>query len=59
MVLKGGLSATKYKGLAGVSKATATRHLADLLDKQCIHKTEGGGRSTRYEINWPCSVGVR
>ena len=54
---EGGLSATKYKGMAGVSKATATRHLADFLDKQCINKTEGGGRSTRYEINWPCSVG--
>lgn len=50
---EGGMSAAKYKGVAGVSKATATRHLAHLLEKQCIKKTDGGGRSTRYEINWP------
>jgi len=50
---EGGLSAAKYKGLAKVSKATATRHLQELLDKGCIVKLAGGGRSTRYEINWP------
>jgi Fic family protein len=50
---EGGLSAAKYKGLAGVSKATATRHLQELLDKGCVVKLTGGGRSTRYEINWP------
>ncbi|WP_425411910.1 hypothetical protein [Legionella massiliensis] len=32
-----------------VSKATATRHLTDLLEKGCIEKL-GGGRSTRYRI---------
>lgn len=50
---EGGLSAAKYKGLAKVSKATATRHLQELLDKGCIVKLAGGGRSTRYDINWP------
>ena len=50
---EGGLSAAKYKGLAKVSKSTATRHLAELLEKNCIVKLKGGGRSTRYEINWP------
>jgi len=50
---EGGLSAAKYKGIAKVSKATATRHVADLLEKHCIRKLEGGGRSTRYDINWP------
>jgi Fic family protein len=50
---EGGLSAAKYKSLARVSKATATRHLADLLEKNCIIRLEGGGRSTRYDINWP------
>jgi Fic family protein len=50
---EGELSAAKYKGVAKVSKATATRHIADLLDKNCIAKREGGGRSTRYDINWP------
>ncbi len=48
-----GLNATKYQGIANVSKATATRHLADLLEKKCLIKLEGGGRSTRYNIHWP------
>ncbi|SEQ49938.1 Fic family protein [Amphritea atlantica] len=50
---EGHLNAKKYMGIAGVSKATATRHLADLLGKNCLKKLEGGGRSTRYDINWP------
>ena len=50
---KGGLNAKKYMGMTNTAKATATRHLADLLEKQCLTKLEGGGRSTRYEINWP------
>lgn len=50
---EGGLSAAKYKGLTKVSKATATRHIQELLEKGCIVKLAGGGRSTRYEINWP------
>jgi Fic family protein len=33
-----------------VSKATATRHLSDLLNKGCLQKLPGGGRSTRYQI---------
>ncbi len=49
---EGGLSAAKYQSLAKVSKATATRHLSDLLEKKCLVKLEGGGRSTRYEIDW-------
>jgi Fic family protein len=50
---EGKLNASKYKSIAGVSKATATRHLQELLDKQCIRKCEGGGRSTHYDIQWP------
>lgn len=50
---EGYLNANKYKGIAGVSKATATRHLTDMLDKNCLRKREGGGRSTSYDINWP------
>jgi len=50
---EGGLNAKKYMGMAGVAKATATRHLSDLLEKNCLIKLEGGGRSTRYDINWP------
>ncbi|WP_339671005.1 Fic family protein [Dasania marina] len=50
---EGKLNAKKYMGIAGVAKATATRHLQELLEKKCITKLDGGGRSTRYDINWP------
>ncbi len=50
---EGKLNARKYMSIAGVSKASATRHLQELLDKQCIVKCEGGGRSTHYDIEWP------
>lgn len=49
---EGGLSAKKYQSLAKVSKATATRHITELLEKSCVVKLEGGGRSTKYDINW-------
>lgn len=48
-----GISAAQYQAVAKVSKATATRHLADLLDKGCLIRLPGGGRSTRYQINYP------
>lgn len=50
---EGGISAAQYQAVAKVSKATATRHLGDLLDKGCLVRLPGGGRSTRYQINWP------
>lgn len=43
-----GISAAQYQAVAKVSKATATRHLAELLEKGCLVKLPGGGRSTRY-----------
>ncbi|WP_168391266.1 Fic family protein [Acinetobacter indicus] len=46
-----GISAAQYQKVAKVSKATATRHLTDLLEKGCIVKLEGGGRNTRYQIH--------
>ena len=46
-----GINAAQYQAAAKVSKATATRHLTDLLDKACLMKLPGGGRSTRYQIN--------
>lgn len=46
-----GINAAQYQAVAEVSKATATRHLADLLDKACLVRLPGGGRSTRYRIN--------
>ncbi|MBF8726302.1 Fic family protein [Pseudomonas putida] len=45
-----GISAAQYQAVAKVSKATATRHLSDLLEKGCIERLPGGGRSTRYQI---------
>jgi Fic family protein len=50
---EGGISAAQYQAVAKVSKATATRHLADLLEKGCLHKLAGGGRSTRYQVQIP------
>lgn len=46
-----GINARKYQSIADVSKATATRDLADLLGKGCIRQLPGGGRSTRYETD--------
>ena len=45
-----GINASQYQKFAKVSKATATRHLSYLLEKGCIEKLTGGGRSTRYRI---------
>ena len=45
-----GINASQYQKVAGVSKATATRHLAQLVDRGCIEKLPGGGRNTRYQI---------
>ena len=46
----GGISAAQYQKVAKVSKATATRHLADLVNKGCVEKLPAGGRSTRYHV---------
>jgi len=45
-----GISASKYRSLAKASKATATRELVDLVQKNCLTKLPGGGRSTRYAL---------
>lgn len=45
-----GINASQYQAVAKVSKATATRHLADLVAQGCLEKLPGGGRSTRYQI---------
>lgn len=48
---EGGMSAKKYMAIAKTTKATATRDLQQLLLLEAF-KTTGGGRSTRYEINF-------
>lgn len=50
-----GLTARHYQAIAKGSKATATRHLADLLEKGCIRRLPDDGRSTRHEINAPAT----
>jgi Fic family protein len=47
---KGGLNARKYQAISQVSKATATRHLQDLLERGFL-SSMGGGRSTNYQVN--------
>lgn len=45
-----GIHARKYQSLAKISKPTATRDLAELVEKGCLYKLPGGGRSTRYAV---------
>ena len=47
---EGGMSAEKYSGITGASKATATRDLRQLLEAGLLRQT-GQGRGTRYWIN--------
>lgn len=49
---KGGMSAGKYEVITGASPATATRDLADLVDKDALVRT-GDRRHARYQINVP------
>lgn len=49
---KGGLSAENYIRLTGTSRATATRDLQDLVDKQALTRT-GILKSTRYHLHLP------
>jgi Fic family protein len=47
---EGGLSAKKYISITSSSKATATRDLGDLVEKECLCRLEGGGRNARYGV---------
>lgn len=47
---EGGLTAKKYVGMTGCSKATATRDLTDMLQFGCLTRLEGGGRSVKYAL---------
>jgi len=48
--LKGGMNAKTYIAITHTSKATATRDLQDLVEKNAL-RSSGGGRSTHYEVN--------
>ena len=43
-------SRSSYQAVAKVSKATATCHPSDLVEKGCFARLAAGGRSTRYQI---------
>ena len=47
-----GINSSQYQKVAKVSRATATRHLAYLVELGCLSKTDAGGRSTRYVIRY-------
>ena len=47
-----GISSSQYQKVAKVSRATATRHLAHLVELGCLSKTDSGGRSTRYIVRY-------
>ncbi|MCU0597809.1 MAG: Fic family protein [Desulfobacterales bacterium] len=49
---EGGLTNRKYAAMGHVSKATAQRELADLLQKGILRLSMGRGRSTSYDLCW-------
>ena len=50
----GGLTARKYTVITGTTRVTASRHIADLLEKGLIVRAAGpSGRSTRYALALP------
>jgi Fic family protein len=49
---EGGMTTRKYVNLARVSRATAYRELANLVEKGCLEPAGGGGRSSSYQIRW-------
>ena len=49
---EGGLTNRKYAGVTHVSRATAQRELADLVNKGILRPNPGGGRSVSYGLVW-------
>ncbi len=49
---EGYLAARKYRSLAKTSKASTSRDLEDLIQKNILKLLEGGGRNTKYDLNW-------
>ncbi|MGL4449402.1 MAG: Fic family protein [Shewanella sp.] len=45
-----GINTSQYHQVAKVSKPTASRHLAALVELGCLEKSEAGGRSSRYKL---------
>ena len=51
-----GINSSQYQKVTKVSRATATRHLANLVELGCLSKTDAGGRSTRYVIRYDDTI---
>jgi len=49
----GGLTTRKYVNIAGVSRATAFREMADLIAKSILQRLSGSGRNVHYDLIWP------
>lgn len=49
----GGLTTRKYVSIMKVSRATAFREIADMLNKRVLRQLQGKGRSVHYDIIWP------
>lgn len=49
---EGGLTTRKYSSIAKVSRATAFREIANLVEKKVILQNPSKGRSTSYDLNW-------
>lgn len=47
-----GITTRKYATLTKVSRATAYRELADLVQKKCLIPVIGKGRSSSYKVKW-------
>jgi Fic family protein len=49
----GKLTSSKWAAIAKCSPDTALRDINDLLARSILRKSDAGGRSTHYELNWP------
>ena len=48
----GGINTRKYMSLTNISRATAYRELADLVEKGCLQQSGSSGRSSGYLVVW-------
>jgi Fic family protein len=55
---EGGLTNRKYAAMGHVSKATAQRELADLIQKDILRLNPSRGRSTSYDLCWEKFTGI-
>lgn len=49
---EGNLTSSKWAKMTKVSADTALRDITDLVNKGVLLRTDSGGRSTNYELNW-------